>query len=298
MRNWLFLSCLLAVAASGCARQVAADPRPDAAAAKDIREKLVAKAGGGAAVAVQEAKKRTGWGTLKGRFVFDGPAPMPAALAVNKDLEVCGQHKLYDESLVVGSDGGLANVVLWLKANKLAADDIHPDYAAEEKAERLLDNKDCRFEPHVLPLRVGQTLLIKNSDAVGHNTNAALTNNSPFNDLVPANAEVPKTLGNYETEPKTVTCNIHPWMKGFVVVQPHPYMAVSAKDGTFEIKNLPAGVPLELQLWHESAGEPQKLGAGTGLETSAKGVMKVELMPDETRDLKDIKVPAGALAGK
>ena len=51
------------------------------------------------------------WGTVKGKVVYDGDAPAVSSLKVTKDIEVCGKHKLVDESVVVGEGGGLANVV-------------------------------------------------------------------------------------------------------------------------------------------------------------------------------------------
>ena len=53
--------------------------------------------------------------------------------------------------------------------------------------------------------------------------------------------------------PVSVTCNIHPWMKAYAVFREDGYVAVSSGDGTFEIPDLPAGEPLEFQVWHERA---------------------------------------------
>ncbi len=157
---------------------------------------------------------------------------------------------MVNESLLVDSTGGLANVVLYLRNRNV---EVHPDYAASANERAVLDNKDCHFVPHVLVMHTSQPFIIKNSDSVGHNTNAALTANAPFNVIIPAGKEAEEKLSSAETAPATVTCNIHPWMKGYVVVLSQPYVAVSAKDGTFEIKNVPAGIPLEFQAWHEAA---------------------------------------------
>ena len=107
------------------------------------------------------------WGNLKGRVVFDGDAPTPAALNANKDQEVCGLEKLYDESIKVGEDNGLANVVVYVYV-KRGSDPppVHDSYQSSATAEVKLDNKACRFEPHVAVLQTSQTLLIGNSDSV------------------------------------------------------------------------------------------------------------------------------------
>ena len=183
-----------------------------------IREALASKSaaaeGGGE---TQAAAKATGWGTIKGRFVYDNPAARtaPKPLTITKDVEVCGKHQLVNESLLVDSTGGLANVVLYLRNRNV---EVHPDYAASANERAVLDNKDCHFVPHVLAMRTSQPFIIKNSDSVGHNTNAALTANAPFNVIIPAGKEAEEKLSSAETAPATVTCNIHPWMKGYVVV--------------------------------------------------------------------------------
>ena len=210
---------------------------------------------------------------------------------------MCGKHSLSNESLLVSKDGGLANVVLFAQNKNI---DVHPDYAASADKPVLLDNLECHFVPHVLAVRTTQPLQIKNSDAVGHNTNIAFATNAPFNGIVSSGTTAVQKLTSAEPSPATVVCNIHPWMKGYVVVQSSPYMAVSQKDGTFEIKNVPAGIPLEFQAWHESSSGPS--GAlqsdRSDLKWQPNGRFTVTLEPDQTLDLKDIKVPAATLAAK
>jgi hypothetical protein len=89
-------------------------------------------------------------------------------------------------------------------------------------------------------------------------------------------------------------------MKGYLVVQPHPYVAVSGKDGTFELKNVPAGIPLEFQVWH---GASTSSGGAVAvnrpeLKWQNNGRFTVTLEPGQTLDLKDLKVPASALAAQ
>ena len=129
-----------------------------------------------------------------------------------------------------------------------------PEYEKTAKADVVVDNKDCRFEPHVSILRVGQTLVIKNSDPVGHNTQADALKNAPFNDLIPAGSEIKKNWTQAETLPVRIGCSIHTWMGGYVLVRPNPYAAVTDADGKFTIKDLPAGKELEFSLWQEKSG--------------------------------------------
>lgn len=214
------------------------------------------------------------WGTLKGRFVYSGDAPAAVELKADKDVEVCGKHKLFNEELVVGADKGVANVVVFVRDKNVK---VHPDAAAAAKAEKvMLDNKDCRFEPHVAFVQAGQSLVVKNSDPVGHNSNIATLKNSPSNNLIPAGAEATLTFKAAEAIPAQVTCNIHPWMKAWLVVRDNPYAAVTGPDGSFEIANLPAG-EVELQLWHEKAGYIGGIVVGGKAEQTKKGRKKVKI---------------------
>ena len=115
------------------------------------------------------------------------------------------------------------------------------------------DNHQCRFEPHVTMLRTTQTLVAGNKDPVGHNTNLSTLKNPPQNILIPAMGEQKLNFPMDESLPTTVNCNIHPWMKSFVVIKDHPYMGVSDKDGKVTIKNVPAG-KWTFQFWQEAAG--------------------------------------------
>ncbi len=297
----LLMAALGVAVLPGCVRRVAADPMPDAKAAMQIREGLASKAaasesGGGE---TQAEAKSTGWGSIKGRFVYDSPGanPTPKPLAITKDVDVCGKHPLVNESLLVDSAGGLANVVLYVRSRNV---EVNPEYAATANTPAVLDNHDCHFVPHVLAMRTSQPFVIKNSDTVGHNTNAALSANAPFNVIVPSGKEADEKLASAEPTPATVTCNIHPWMKGYLVVLPHPYVAVSAKDGTFEIKDVPAGVPLEFQAWHEAStsGNGAVQAERPDLKWGNNGRFTVTLQPNEVMDLKEIKIPASSLAAQ
>jgi plastocyanin len=229
------------------------------------------------------------WGTLKGKFVLGGDLAPPAALTVDKDVEVCGKHKLLAEELVVGDGKGVANVVVFVRDKKVK---VKPELeAAAKEAKPVLDNLNCRFEPHVLFVQAGQELVIKNSDSVGHNSNIATVKNAPSNNLIPAGGEVKTKFSADEAVPAQVTCNIHPWMKGWLVVRDNPYAAVSKADGSFEIADLPAE-ELELQFWHEKAGYIGEMTIGGKKEEVKKGRMKKAIKAGEN-DLGEIVLDAG-----
>ncbi len=166
---------------------------------------------------------------------------------------------------------------------------MNPDYSKSANGKEVLDNHHCRFEPHVLAMRNTQTLEVKNSDPMGHNTNLALVANAPFNVVIPANSNSDKKLDSAESTPSTVTCNIHPWMKAYVLVRPDPYFAVSDKDGNFEIKNLPAGKEIEFQVWQEKSGNVEKANVAGKAVDWKRGRFKMMIKPG-ANDMGEIKL--------
>jgi plastocyanin len=286
------------VALSGCGHDLAIGPAADASDALKIREKLVStKVGagaesGGAEKTESAAKEFGGWATLKGRFVVDGAAPAETPIVPNKDQEYCGvrPHPLFNESVVVGKDKGLANVVLFVRTTKIPINDEYKKTAAD-KIE--LDNHFCRFQPHVLGIRVGQTLLIKNSDPVAHNTKID-GESLQFNQLIPVGTSQALSIDSPEQQPAQVACSIHAWMSGRILIRPDPYFAITDDSGKFEIRDLPAG-ELEFQAWHESVG-----GLGLNqpdLKWDSKGRFTITLKNGEEKDLKDLSVPAALFQG-
>ncbi len=185
----------------------------------------------------------------------------------------------------------MANAVVFIYTRKPLA--VHPDFEAAAKEPALLDNKGCRFEPHVLAVRTGQPLQVGNSDPVGHNTNAAFVLNPTFNQMITTGSPVSMTLTKPEPVPAAVACNIHPWMKGYVVVRDDPYVAISNDKGEFEIKNISVGQH-EFVFWHEGKGNMKNLALKAG-KTDRRGRAKLKIAAGETLDLGEIKVPLAAL---
>jgi plastocyanin len=222
--------------------------------------------------------------TLKGKFVADGTVAAPAALqGTNKDG--CDKHKLVDEKVVVSDKNEVANVFVYSRTKGLKG-------PAPTEAEVVLDNKNCRFEPHALVYQVGQKLKLQNSDPFGHNSNIQPFSGTPVNPLIPANTSQTVEFKTEESLPTKVGCNIHPWMGAWVLIRKDPFAAVSGKDGTFEIKDLPVGKEIEFQFWQESAGNLKNLSFAGG-KSDTKGRYKVKLKAGEN-DLGEIKIPVSA----
>ena len=229
------------------------------------------------------------WGSLRGRFLYDGTAPKPEAIVPTKDVEFCGQHNLVDQSLVVNEEGQLANVFVFVYVPRGQKLEVHESY--EETAEEpvVLDNNHCAFEPHCLVMRTSQPLSVKNSDPVGHNTNVP----NQFNLIVPSGNALEHTFQTAQTYPLPVACNIHPWMKSHLLIREDPYATLSGGDGTFEIKNIPAGEH-EFVFWHERPGNLGNLAAGK-VKTDRRGRMKINIPAGMVVDLGDIEIPADSL---
>ena len=227
------------------------------------------------------------WGSIKGRFVVNGVPPKQSPLVVSKD-QFCMDTKPMDETVVAADDGSLANVVVYIRSTRRDKIDVHPDYAAQLNRPVQLDNHGCHFVPHIALLRSGQPFVLKNSDPVGHNTKVGL-----FNQIIASGTEITTKIEHGEALPMQVNCNIHPFMKGYVLVQDHPYMAVSAADGKFEIKNVPVGAR-GFAFWHEAPGPLRNLKVGS-MTTDRRGIAELTIKAGETLDLGEIKVPVAVL---
>ncbi len=232
------------------------------------------------------------WGSLKGRFMIDGEPPALPELELGTDAVCCAHHPA-SQAVVVGEDGGLANVVVWVYLRRGESIDVHPDYAATKDQPVVLNNEGCAFHPHICLVRTGQPFVIKNSDPTGHNTNAKLVRNGAFNVLIAQGEENERTFHQAERLPLPLTCNIHPFMLGYLLVRDDPYMAVSGEDGTFEIVNLPAGKHT-FQFWQEVPGYLKDLQLKHG-QLDRRGRIELEIPAGGTLDLGDIQVPAEML---
>lgn len=284
----LLLGAALVVACAGCGSGRVAGPEPDLAAAEKLREVLTAGEVAGETNVVAAAAG-TGWATLKGRFVFAGTPGDKRPLVVDKDMAICSKdgRKLYDESLRVDpATKGLADVVLFVRKASRVRNPVSTDPL-------VFDQKNCEFLAPVFAARVGQPVDVHNSDPIGHNTNVS---GSSFNQLIPSGEATVYTPNAETGMPVSVTCNIHPWMKAYAVFRKDGYVAVSLVDGSFAIPDLPAGEPLEFQVWHARSAGGLKLDQPE-LQWSPKGRFQVMLQPDEVKDLGTLEVPAAALGG-
>jgi plastocyanin len=285
--------CLLAglafaPVAAGCSRSVTAGPKPQEETAMEIRKVLETKAESSGDESESADAGASGWAALKGKFVVEGAAPPQGPpLAIAKANADCSKHAVFDEGVVVKGDA-LIGAVIFARTPKLPVKDD-----AQPSGEVVLDNSQCRFEPHVVFVQAGQKLAVKNSDPFGHNTKIESIANAPQNFTLPSGSVVDQVFAKEESLPVKVGCSIHPWMGAWVLVRDNPYGAVSGSTGEFEIANLPAGKEIEFQLWQEKAMF-LKSAKSDDVKVDGKGRFKLTLEPDETKTLV-FTIPADSL---
>jgi RNA polymerase sigma factor (sigma-70 family) len=222
------------------------------------------------------------WGTVEGRVLWDGgDAPAPASVVMDKDREACLKNgPIYKTDYVVNpKNKGVRWAVVWL----VDADDyrrappVHPVLKEVTQTEVVLDQPCCQFEPHIVCMRAGQTLIARNSGTVPHNTKIDSPGGNPsVNPLIPAGASLPIPGWRAESAPSLVACNIHPWMTAYIRVFDHPYFAVTDGDGRFKMEKAPAG-KFHIVAWQESVGYLDKgLKKGDPIEIKPGGVAEVD----------------------
>jgi hypothetical protein len=243
-------------------------------------------------VASSRAAMGQKWGTLSAKFVFDGKLPVSEKLELNKDIAFCMKRHPIDESLLVNNKNlGIQNVVVYLQLKKSQElKKIHPDYKKTAKSKVKISNTFCRFEPHIGVVRTGQEMILGNDDPIAHNILANMLYNTPFNIAIQPKGSVRQVFERTERRPCQLTCPIHSWMKGYVVVKDHPYVGITNKDGVLEIKNIPAG-KWEFQFWHERPGYLKQMTVQKQTLEDRKGLYELEIRPGKN-DLGTINLPA------
>jgi hypothetical protein len=184
-------------------------------------------------------------GTIRGTVKWQGSLPHLVPSEINKDQQICdpsGQKHRDLERLVVAPGGGVANTVVFLR-------NINHGKSMDLPAQRrFLNQKNCRYEPHILLVPVEATLTVKSSDPLLHTVH--MSGSADYN--LPFTAE-----GQEISRPMTragvvsLRCNAgHVWMNGEMIVASHPYYAVTDADGNFSLTDVPPG-QYEIVAWHE-----------------------------------------------
>ena len=236
----------------------------------------------------------TGYATLRGQFTIQGDSPANPRIQNIKEPAICapGGIAVYDHQLDVNEqNGGIANVLIYV--TKMPDEWVHESKMPETAAEVIFDQKQCVFLTRVATMHVGQTLKVLNNDPTGHNTKLATRKNPMFDKIISSKGSAKWTPSRAEREPVPISCAIHPWMQGWLMVNNNPYYAVTEPDGSFEIPYVPAGVPVEFRVWQERSGFLQNVtvNGSDKLEKWSKGRFKLTLEPDTPHEM-DVVVDA------
>jgi plastocyanin len=195
-----------------------------------------------------QASALNGKGVIRGKVTFTGHAPETKPID-NVPCHEGAAKQLTDETVVVNDNGTLRNVLVYLKGA--------PAVDGSNALPVVLDQKDCRYVPHVIGVQVGQRFVFHASDPTLHNVHYNPDRNPPANfGFTSAGSERAVTFdaaGDFIR----VKCDVHPWMTGYVGVFENPWFAATGEMGAFEIKGVPVGT-YKLVAWHELYGTKEQ----------------------------------------
>jgi len=202
-------------------------------------------------------------GQIMGTVKLDGQAPHQKPIDMSKD-PACAQTRsgtqATTENVVVGTNGGLANVVVYISQGLTGNEAGTPPQPA------TIDQKGCQYVPHVLAMNVGQHMTVLNSDKTAHNIHpqpSPTGGNSQWNKSQTAGAGPIDVAWTNEEVAIPVKCNIHPWMRAYIAVVKGPF-GLSNDTGSFKLDNVPPGT-YTLTAWQETFGtQTQKVTVAAG----------------------------------
>ena len=218
----------------------------------------------GLAAALQAARA----GDITGTVTLKGTPPPEKEITPLKDDPNCGKLQAstpMTHFYVAGPKGELGDVVVSLKG-------VSGKSTGATASPAMLDQKNCLYSPYIMAVQTDQKILIRTSDPVLHNvhTQPTVAGNTEMNQAQMEKAPDITYSASKPEEFLKFKCDVHPWMFAYVSVFDHPYFAVTGKDGTFKIANVPAG-KYTIEASHRKAGK-------TTQEIEVKeGETKVEL---------------------
>lgn len=205
--------------------------------------------------------------SLKGVIKFEGKVPQGKKLRLPRACAAMFKGPVYSNEVIV-NDGKLQNVLLRITSGHGTLESTPVPSTPVE-----IDQKGCIYLPRVSAVRAGQPVTFINSDPVFHNVKSVTKKNSKFNLIMPKkNQRITKVFKEPEITLQT-KCSVHPWMSAYVAVVDNSFFDLTGSDGTFEIKDLPAG-DYEIEAWHEVYGTQKKtvtVGENSNVEFVFKG---------------------------
>lgn len=207
-------------------------------------------------------------GDITGKITLKGTPKPELEIPLTPSCGKINPNKVTTRHYVVGKDGGLANVFVYLKDAKAGP---------ATGGSPLLDQVGCMYDPYVLGVVTGQKFKVKNSDPELHNVHATPKINKEFNFGQPLKDQVSERSFDQAEVLVRIKCDVHPWMFAYIGVVDHPYFAVSDKEGNFKIAGVPDGkytiVAYHLKTHGANAGVTQAID----VKGSAKQDFTVEV---------------------
>ena len=226
-------------------------------------------------------------GNITGTVTHEGDVPARTALTINTQEQHCIDvtKGAKSEVLVVSKAKGIQNVVIYARVRGKVA------LKMPEK-NPIVDQKDCRYLPHVIVVPIGATVHVTSNDPVAHNVHSHAAKNEAKNFLIRKKGVI-ILYAITKAEAIKLTCDIHAWMSGYIVaVDSNYYTVTGQKDdkgnyihpddyeksddtGKYTIKDVPAG-RARVVVWHEKLGSANKT-----VQVPASGDLKVDFKASE-----------------
>lgn len=189
--------------------------------------------------------------TLMATFRYVGDPPIVESIVPDRDGAFCGHSEIPYERLIVNPrNRGIKNVVMAVYTGRRGT--VLAD-TTSDPVTHTLRVENCRFLPHILIAKRGDTLRVEDNDGVGHNVNIQFFNHPPEGSVRPHGKPWQRLLSETEPAPCSIRCNIHPWMTAWILVLDHRLAGVSDGDGCVCISGLPVGKRIVFRVFHESA---------------------------------------------
>ena len=196
--------------------------------------------------------------TVVGRVSFIGHLPPPKRWSIPAESR-CPDDRATTPSVIVGADGGLANVVVSVA--------LDPQTDGEENAPAVLEYRSCEHVPKVIAIIRNQPVLFRNADAITHNVRAFGVSHPQFNIGLARGDESLQSFDANAGAFVELQCDLHPWETAYVAIFTHPHFAVTDEKGAFSLTNIPDGT-YHIEAWHYGLGtrraEVQVLGGRAG----------------------------------